>query len=163
MGGGSASTVVHTFRREDKVTHYIGGWALYAEGLAGEMGLYRDAKERFGRLSFEMYRACRLVMDTSIHWMRWTRDQAKQCLVRNTALSPAMVEFETNRYISQPGQALACKIGELRIRAVRQRAEKALGPEFDIRAFRDALLDGGPMPLDMLDSFMGEWIAQQAK
>lgn len=151
------------FRREARVTPFIEGWALYAEGLSGEMGLYRDAKEQFGRLSFEMYRACRLVMDTGIHWMRWTRDQAKECLARNTALSPAMVEFETNRYISQPGQALAYKIGELRIRAVRQRAEKALGPKFDIRVFHDALLDGGPMPLDMLDIYMDEWIANQTK
>ena len=157
------NSALPAFRRQDRVTPYIEGWALYAEGLAGEMGLYRDEKERFGRLSFEMYRACRLVMDTGIHWMRWTREEARQCLARNTALSPAMVDFETNRYISQPGQALAYKIGELRIRAVRARAEKALGPKFDIQAFHDALLDGGPMPLDMLDIFMDKWIARQAK
>jgi uncharacterized protein (DUF885 family) len=151
------------FRRSARVTPYIEGWALYSEGVAEEMGLYRNAKEHFGRLSFEMYRACRLVMDTGIHWMRWTRDEARQCLARNTGLSPAMVDFETNRYISQPGQALAYKIGEMRIRAARQRAEKALGPKFDIRAFHDALLDGGPMPLDMLDIHMDRWIAGQAK
>lgn len=151
------------FRREARVTALIEGWALYAEGLAEEMGLYRNEKERFGRLSFEMYRACRLVMDTGIHWMRWSREQARECLARNTALSPAMVEFETNRYISQPGQALAYKIGELRIRQIRTRAEQALGPKFDIRAFHDALLDGGPMPLAMLDRYMDEWIARQVK
>lgn len=151
------------FRREARITPFIEGWALYAEGLAGEMGIYRDDKERFGRLSFEMYRACRLIMDTGIHWMRWTRDQAKQCLARNTALSPAMLEFETNRYISQPGQALAYKIGELRILAIRHRAEKALGAKFDIRRFHDALLHGGPMPLDLLDTYMDEWIARTAR
>lgn len=150
------------FRREARVTAFIEGWALYAERLSDEMGIYRDAKERFGRLSFEMYRACRLVMDTGIHWLHWTREQARQCLARNTALSPAMVEFETNRYISQPGQALAYKIGEIRIRAIRDRAEKALGPKFDIRAFHDALLGQGPMPLDLLDARMDEWIARAA-
>ncbi|RJX69104.1 DUF885 domain-containing protein [Tsuneonella suprasediminis] len=151
------------FRREARVTALIEGWALYAEGLAEEMGLYHTEKERFGRLSFEMYRACRLVMDTGIHWMRWSRERARECLAQNTALSPAMVEFETNRYISQPGQALAYKIGELRIREIRTRAERALGPKFDIRAFHDALIDGGPMPLAMLDRYMDDWIAAQAK
>ncbi|WP_136163190.1 DUF885 domain-containing protein [Sphingomonas flavalba] len=149
------------WRREARVTAFIEGWALYAERLAGEMGLYRDAKERFGRLSFEMYRACRLVMDTGIHWLRWNREQARECLARNTALSPAMVEFETNRYISQPGQALAYKIGELRIAAIRARAEKALGPKFDIRAFHDALIGDGPIPLALLDAHMDDWIARQ--
>lgn len=156
------NTALPEFRREARVTAFIEGWALYAEGLADEMGLYRNPKERFGRLSFEMYRACRLVMDTGIHWFRWSRDQARQCLARNTALSPAMVEFETNRYISQPGQALAYKVGEIRILAVRARAEKALGPKFDIRAFHDALLGGGPMPLDLLDVYMDRWIARAA-
>jgi uncharacterized protein (DUF885 family) len=150
------------FRREARMTSFIEGWALYSEGLADEMGLYRDDKERFGRLSFEMYRACRLIMDTGIHWLRWTRDEARQCLARNTALSPAMVEFETNRYISQPGQALAYKIGEIRIRAIRSRAEKILGAKFDIRAFHDALLGDGPMPLDLLDAHMNEGIARTA-
>lgn len=149
------------FRREARITSFVEGWALYGERLAEEMGLYRDAKERYGRLSFEMYRACRLIMDTGIHWLRWSREQARECLARNTALSPAMVDFETNRYISQPGQALAYKVGELRIEAIRARAEKALGARFDIRAFHDALIGEGPMPLDMLDAHMDDWIAQQ--
>ncbi len=151
------------FRRDARIVPFVEGWALYSESLADEMGLYRDAKERFGRLSFEMYRACRLVMDTGIHWMRWTREQAKECLARNTALSPAMVEFETDRYISQPGQALAYKIGEIRIKAIRTRAEQALGPKFDIRAFHDALIGAGAMPLDLLDRRMDAWIARQPR
>ena len=150
---------VPAFRRKDDVTAFVEGWALYTERLADEMGLYRDDKERFGKLSWEIWRACRLVMDTGIHWMGWSEAQAKTCLTENSALAPAEIAYEIDRYTGWPGQALAYKIGEIRIRAIRARAEKALGPKFDIRRFHDALIDDGAMPMDMLDRRMDAWIA----
>jgi len=107
----------------------------------------------------EMWRACRLVVDTGIHWKGWTRDQAVACLRDNTALSDKNIQNEVDRYISWPGQALAYKIGELRIMALRRRAETALGAKFDERAFHDALLDEGAMPLSLLEKRIDSWIA----
>ncbi len=151
------------FRRQDGVTAFVEGWALYTERLSEEAGLYRDDKERFGKLSWEIWRACRLEMDTGIHWMGWTRPQAMACLEQNSALAPSEITRETDRYISWPGQALAYKIGEIRIRAMRARAEKALGDKFDIRRFHDAVLDDGGMPLDILDRKIDAWIAAGGK
>ncbi|MDX5330806.1 MAG: DUF885 family protein, partial [Caulobacteraceae bacterium] len=130
--------------------------------LAGEMGLYRDPYERFGQLSYEMWRACRLVADTGLHWKRWSLDQARACFAENTALSPLNIEVELARYVSWPGQALAYKIGELRLIALRGRAEGALGEAFDIRDFHDAVLLSGALPLDLLDARIEAWIATQA-
>ncbi|CAN5146913.1 DUF885 family protein [soil metagenome] len=150
------------FRRNVDVTAFTEGWGLYAEFLGEEMGFYRTPEERFGRLSYEMWRACRLVADTGMHWMGWTTEQARQCFTDNSALSPHNIETELQRYIGWPGQALAYKIGEIRLRAIRTRAETALGDRFNVRDFHDALLVDGPLPLDLLDRRMNAWIAAQA-
>ena len=149
------------FRRNARSTAYGEGWGLYSEFLGEEMGIYRDAFERFGRLSYEMWRACRLVADTGIHAMGWNIEQARVCFRDNSALSTHNIETELQRYISWPGQALAYKVGELRMKAMRQRASTALGADFDIRGFHDTLLLGGPMPLEMLDARVDAWIRQQ--
>lgn len=150
------------FRRGADVTAFIEGWGLYSEFLGEEMGFYRTPYERFGRLSYEMWRACRLVADTGLHWMGWSTEQARACFRDNSALSPLNIETELQRYIGWPGQATAYKIGEIRLRAIRARAEAALGDRFDIRAFHDALLVDGPLPLGLLDARMDAWIAEQA-
>ena len=149
------------FRRNAGVTAFTEGWGLYSEFLGEEMGFYRTPEERFGRLSYEMWRACRLVADTGMHWMGWTIEQARACFTDNSALSPHNIETELQRYIGWPGQALAYKIGEIRLRAIRTRAEQALGERFNVRDFHDALLVDGPLPLDLLDRRMDAWIAAQ--
>jgi len=149
------------FRRGVDVTAFTEGWGLYAEFLGEEMGFYRTPEERFGRLSYEMWRACRLVADTGMHAMGWTIEQARQCFAENSALSPHNIETELQRYIGWPGQALAYKIGEIRLRAIRTRAQDALGDRFNVRDFHDALLVDGPLPLDLLDQRMDAWIAGQ--
>ncbi|HEY0052548.1 MAG TPA: DUF885 family protein, partial [Caulobacteraceae bacterium] len=149
------------FRRNANVTAYTEGWGLYAEWLGIEMGVYRDPYERFGKLSYEMWRACRLVADTGLHAMGWTLEQARACFIENSALAPHNIETELQRYISWPGQALGYKLGELKLREIRGRAEAALGDRFDVRAFHDALLVDGPLPLDLLDRRMTAWIAAQ--
>jgi uncharacterized protein (DUF885 family) len=156
------NTALPDYRRRDDVTAFVEGWALYSERLAGEMGVYRDAYERFGKLSMEAWRACRLQMDTGLHWMGWTRDQAAQCMKDNTAMSDEEIYRETDRYIGWPAQALAYKIGELKIEAIRAKAEKTLGPRFDIRAFHDAMLSEGALPLDLLEAHMDAWIQRTA-
>ena len=149
------------FRRNADLNAYVEGWGLYAEDLGVEMRLYRDAYERFGKLSYEMWRACRLVADTGIHWLRWSREQARACFTDNTALAPKNIEVELDRYISWPGQALAYKVGELTLKRLRRKAEIGLGPAFDIRTFHDALLLEGPLPLDLLEHRIDYWIADQ--
>ena len=152
------------FRRNADVTAYTEGWGLYSESLGQEMGIYRDPYERFGRLSYEMWRACRLVADTGVHWLRWSREQAAACFVQNSALAQKNIDVELDRYISWPGQALAYKVGELKLQALRKRAEAALGPRFDIRRFHDQILLPGPLPLDLLDQRIDAWIkAEKAK
>jgi uncharacterized protein (DUF885 family) len=160
---GQERTDLPAFRRKDEPTAFVEGWALYAEQLGEEMGVYRDAYERFGRLSFDMWRACRLEMDVGIHWKGWSQDQAERCLRDNTALPETSVVRETQRYIAWPAQALAYKIGELEFLAERQRAEHVLGSRFDIRAFHDAVLDDGPMPLSVLHEQIGRWIEATAR
>jgi uncharacterized protein (DUF885 family) len=149
------------FRRGVDVTAFVEGWGLYSEFLGEEMGFYRTPYERFGRLSYEMWRACRLVADTGIHWLGWNIEQARACFRDNSALSPLNIETELQRYIGWPGQATAYKIGEIRLRGVRARAERELGARFDIRRFHDALLVNGPLPMALLDSRMDRWIADQ--
>ena len=149
------------FRRGVDVTAFIEGWGLYSEFLGEEMGFYRTPYERFGRLSYEMWRACRLVSDTGIHWLGWNIEQARACFRDNSALAPLNIETELQRYIGWPGQATAYKIGEIRLRGVRTRAERELGGRFDVRRFHDALLVDGPLPLDLLDARMDRWIIEE--
>lgn len=149
------------FRRHAEVTAYVEGWGLYAEFLGTEMGIYRDAYERFGKLSMEMWRACRLVVDTGIHWKGWSLDQARACFTENSALAPKNIENELQRYIAGPGQALAYKIGELKLRELRKTAEMALGPQFDVRKFHDVVLWNGPLPMDLLQRQVENWIAAE--
>lgn len=150
---------VPMFRREGGVTAFVEGWGLYSEKVAGEMGIYRDAYERFGQLSYEMWRACRLVADTGLHWKGWTREQAEACFLENTALAPLNITVEVDRYISWPGQALGYKIGELKFLELRARAKAKLGARFDIRRFHDAVLLAGPLPMDLLEHRVDAWIA----
>ncbi len=142
-------------------TAFVEGWALYAERLGIEMGLYDTPEADMGRLSYEMWRACRLVVDTGIHSMGWSKEQAIAYMRDNSALTDTNIEAEVNRYISWPGQALGYKLGELRIRALRARAEQALGPRFDLRAFHDEVIGAGPLPLDLLETRINDWIARQ--
>jgi uncharacterized protein (DUF885 family) len=153
---------VPAFRRNAGVTAFTEGWGLYAERLAGEMGMYRDAYERFGALSMEMWRACRLVADTGIHWKGWTVEQAKVCFTENTALAPLNIDVELARYVSWPGQALAYKVGQLKILDLRERAKTKLGDKFDIRRFHDAVLLAGPLPMDLLEGRIDAWIASES-
>lgn len=137
------------------------GWGLYAEKLGEEMGIYTTPYEKFGRLTYEMWRACRLVVDTGMHWMGWTREQAEACFFENSALAAHNIKTEVERYISWPGQALAYKIGELKIIELRTRAEAALGDNFSIREFHDAVLLDGGVPLNILEEKIDRWIAEQ--
>lgn len=136
------------------------GWGLYAEKLGIEMGLYKTPYENFGRLTYEMWRACRLVVDTGLHWKGWTREQAEACFFENSALAPHNIRTEVERYISWPGQALSYKIGELKILELRARAEAALGASFSIREFHDAVLLDGGVPLKILEQNIDRWIAE---
>ncbi len=141
-------------------TAFVEGWGLYSEFMGEEMGLYDTPEKMMGRLSYEMWRACRLVVDTGMHAKGWSKAQAVAFMHDNTALSDANIEAEVNRYISWPGQALGYKIGEIKIRELRMRAEKALGPKFDIRRFHDIVLMQGAVPLDVLERQVDDWIAR---
>lgn len=150
------------FRRNTFYTAFVEGWGLYSESLGEEMGMYRTPYERFGRLSYEMWRACRLVADTGIHWLGWDIEQARRCFAENSALSPHNIQTELERYIATPGQALAYKIGELRLQALRRDATAALGERFDVRAFHDTVLGAGALPLDVLETRVRDWVATQS-
>jgi uncharacterized protein (DUF885 family) len=147
------------FRRYGYVDAFGEGWGLYAERLGLEAGFYTDPYSNFGRLTYEMWRACRLVVDTGLHAKGWTREQAIDFMAANTALSRHEITTEVDRYLSWPGQALAYKMGELKIRELRARAENALGPRFDVRAFHDAVLANGSVPLDVLEEQIDAFIA----
>jgi len=150
------------FRRFGGVTAFIEGWALYAERLGLEVGFYQDPYSDFGRLTFEMWRATRLVVDTGMHYLGWTRQQAIDFMAENTALSLLNITNEVDRYIAWPGQALAYKVGEIKMRELRALAEQELGPRFDVREFHSIILENGGIPLDVLEANVGRWLADQA-
>lgn len=150
------------FRRTFDATAYVEGWALYAESLADEMGLYTNPYDKFGQLTYEMWRAVRLVVDTGIHYKRWTREQAIEFFRANAAKSELDIVNEIDRYIAWPGQATAYKIGELKMKELRQRAAARLGDRFDLRLFHDEILRGSAVPLDVLEQRIEAWIARQA-
>ncbi|HBL30545.1 MAG TPA: DUF885 domain-containing protein [Acidobacteria bacterium] len=149
------------FRRFAYLSGFGEGWGLYSEWLGLEAGFYKDPYSNFGRLTYEMWRACRLVVDTGLHTMGWTRKQAIDYMASNTALSLHEVETEIDRYISWPGQALSYKMGEIKIKELRRRAEQALGERFDVRAFHDVVLGSGSIPLSVLEQNVDRWIARQ--
>lgn len=148
------------FRRFSGFTVFTEGWALYAERLGLETGFYTDPYSNFGRLTYEMWRACRLVVDTGMHYLGWTRQQAIDFMAENTALTRLNITNEVDRYIAWPGQALAYKTGELKIRELRAEAERALGTGFDVRAFHDVVLGSGAVPLTVLEENVRRYIAE---
>jgi uncharacterized protein (DUF885 family) len=151
------------FRRYNWITAFGEGWALYAERLGLETGFYQDPYSDFGRLTYEMWRACRLVVDTGIHFLGWSRQRAINYMAENTALTLHNITTEVDRYISQPGQALAYKIGEIKIRELRARAESELGPSFDLRGFHDVVVGSGTVPLNVLDANVVTWIESRKR
>ncbi len=150
-----------TFRKYEGYTAFVEGWALYSERLGKEVGFYQDPMSDYGRLQADMWRAIRLVVDTGVHTKHWTRDQVVQYFHDHSNIDETTIQSETDRYIGWPGQALAYKIGQLKILELRDRAKKALGDKFDLRAFHDQVLDAGALPLDVLSDRIDAWIAAQ--
>ena len=146
------------FRRNLYLSAFGEGWGLYSEFLANDMGIYRNEYEQFGKLTYEMWRACRLVVDTGIHAMGWTREQAVEYMSKNTALSLHEINTEVDRYISWPGQALSYKIGEIKIRELREKAKTSLGKKFDIRDFHEVILSQGTVTLSILEQRINNYI-----
>jgi uncharacterized protein (DUF885 family) len=151
------------FRKHVGYSAFVEGWALYCESLGEELGMYKDPYSKFGQLSYEMWRAVRLVVDTGMHAQGWTRDQAIQFFKDNTGKTDQDITVEVDRYIVWPGQALAYKLGQLKIRELRTQAEKRQGAKFNVRAFHDAVLENGTLPLNMLSAHMKTWMGVMAK
>jgi uncharacterized protein (DUF885 family) len=149
------------FRQQADYTAYIEGWALYAERLGKEMGFYQDPLSDYGRLTGELWRADRLVLDTGVHYKHWTRQQMVDYFRAHSSVSESDIQSETDRYITWPGQALAYKVGQLKLLQLRSRAQQALGGRFDLRAFHDEILRGGALPLDVLEARVDAWIDAQ--
>jgi uncharacterized protein (DUF885 family) len=151
------------FRRYSDYTAYVEGWGLYSESLGYDMGLYKDPYDRFGQLTYDMWRAVRLVVDTGMHAKHWTRQQAIDYFKDNAAKTELDIVNEIDRYIAWPGQALAYKMGQLKMLELRKKAEQTLGPKFDIREFNDVLLGSGAVPLDTLEQIVNTWISSKQK
>jgi uncharacterized protein (DUF885 family) len=149
------------FRQNAFYTAFIEGWALYSERLGKEVGFYQDPYSDYGRLDDEILRAVRLVLDTGVHYKKWTREQMVQYFHDHTSASEANIQSETDRYIAWPGQALAYKVGQMTVLRLREKAKSELGDKFDIRAFHDEVLGAGPLPLDVLEKRIDSWIAEQ--
>ena len=154
-------TGLPSFRRFGGYGAYVEGWGLYAESLGRDLGLYTDPYSYFGALSGEIWRAIRLVVDTGMHAKGWSRQQALDYLLANSAVGATDAAAEIDRYIAMPGQALTYKIGELRIQELKARAQRELGARYDVRAFHRAILGDGALPLDVLDAKVARWIATQ--
>lgn len=152
---------VPTFRKQQYYTAYTEGWGLYAEHLGKDAGFYQDPYSDYGRLENDVWRSIRMVVDTGVHSRRWTRQQMVDFFHEHSALDESSIQSEVNRYIAWPGQAVAYKVGELKILELRERAKKALGDKFDLRAFHDQVLDSGALPLDVLSERIDAWIASQ--
>jgi uncharacterized protein (DUF885 family) len=146
------------FRRQGGYNAYVEGWAVYAETLGREVGLYADPYALFGHLQWRAFRAARLVVDTGIHSLGWSRQQAIDFMVERTGMDRGFVTAEVDRYVSDPGQALGYMIGALKIRELRERAKAALGERFDLRRFHNAVIDNGALPLDVLERLMAQWV-----
>ena len=152
---------VPEFRKHVGYSAFVEGWALYSESLGEELGLYKDSYSKFGQLSYEMWRAVRLVVDTGMHTMGWTRQQVIDFFRENTGKTDQDITVEVDRYIVWPGQALAYKLGQLKIRELRAEAERKLGVKFNVREFHDAMLENGAVPLNMLEAHMKQWVDSQ--
>jgi uncharacterized protein (DUF885 family) len=145
------------FRKNSSYTAYVEGWGLYAESLGEEMGFYKDPYSKFGQLTYEMWRAVRLVVDTGLHSMNWTRQQAIDFFMANAAKTEQDIIVEVDRYIAWPGQALGYKLGQMKIRELRAATAKQMGERFDVRKFHDVVLGDGALPLDVLESRVKAW------
>ena len=150
------------FRKNTGPTSFVEGWGLYAESLGTELGLYQNGYSKYGQLTFEIWRAMRLVVDTGLHAKGWSRDQVIQYMKDNSPISEQQIINETDRYIADPGQALAYKIGELKFKELRKKSQEKLGDKFSLREFHDQILNAGALPLDIMEKKIQTWLDKKS-